>query len=150
MLRVQVNRGLDGKFQKLENMLKDYGQEYVFGMATEIADNSPVDTGTYMREHNVGTTAVSPTTPTTGTPRPPGEGPFGPKQQSLVQPTVDRLVAQATPLLDTTARLVFSLMALNMPTKLNTTMGMLLTVEAAREHKRIAAEAAQRAKARNR
>jgi hypothetical protein len=148
MLRVQVNRGLDGKFQKLENMLKDYGQEYAFGMATEIADNSPVDTGTYMREHNVGTTAVSPTAPTTGTPRPEGEGPFGPKQQSLVQPTVDRLVAQAMPLLESTSRLVFSNGAEH-ANKVEYDYGYAPYREAAREHKRIASEAAERAKARN-
>jgi hypothetical protein len=75
MFRVQVNRSSDGKFQKLENMLKDYGQEYVFGMATEIADNSPCR---YWNLHHesimLALPAVSPTAPTTGTPRPQGEG----------------------------------------------------------------------------
>ena len=146
MLRVQVNRGLDGKFQKLENLLENFQQEYVFGMATEIATRSPVDTGTYMKAHRVGTSAVAQTIPTSGEKRPFGDGPFGSKQDSMVQPTVDRLVGAAP--MDTT-RLVFSNAALH-ATDVEFKHGYGVFQESAREHRNVAKAAADRARARNR
>ena len=154
MLRLQVNRGLDGKFRKLEQLVENFQQEYVFGMATEIATRSPADTGTYMKQHHVGTTAVPQTVPATGPRRPPGEDPFGATHQSLVQPTIDRLVSEAP--MDTT-RLVFSNGAKHAnkveygdPNSRNNKNGYAVYRSTAREHKRVAQEAEQRAKARNR
>lgn len=148
LLNVQVNRGLDGKFRKLEQLIENFQQEYVFGMATEIATRSPADTGTYMKQHHVGTTAVPQTVPATGPRRPPGEGPFGATHQSLVQPTIDRLVSEAP--MDTT-RLVFSNGAAHATeVEYEEGHGYAVYRSTAREHKRVAQEAEQRAKARNR
>jgi len=50
---VIVNRGLDGKFQKMYDALEEVGQVYGRKFAESLTELSPVDTGTYMRSFYV-------------------------------------------------------------------------------------------------
>jgi hypothetical protein len=89
---VRVNRGLDGKFRKLEQLVENFREEYLWGMAEEIVDNSPVDTGAYILSHNIGDNFER--SEGVGGPRDQGDGPFGAKWSSLRGPALNRLEAQ--------------------------------------------------------
>lgn len=100
MLNVVVNRSLDGKFKKIEQMLEGYTELYAQKMAEQIVLRSPVDTGTYMEGHNLGTSAVGRSDSSRGKPR---KQPYGP----VAQEALNKLFLQASALGDT-SRIVFS------------------------------------------
>jgi len=53
-MRVIINRGLDGKFQKITEDLEEFGQIYGRMTAEDLVINSPVDTGTFMDSYYAG------------------------------------------------------------------------------------------------
>lgn len=142
MLRVQVNRGLDGKFQKLENMLEEYRDLYLEGMSEQLILNSPVDTGTYITGHHVGTSAVGASRRSDGKPR---QQPY----QPYAQEGLNGLFSEIAALPEESSRVVFSNDAFHSD-EVEYEHGYAPYRKTAREHGRIAAQAAQQAKARNR
>jgi hypothetical protein len=53
-----INRGLDGKFQKITEGLEEYGQIYGRMMAEDLVLASPVDTGAFMESFLLGQYSV--------------------------------------------------------------------------------------------
>jgi len=117
-------------------------------MSAEIALNSPTDTGTYAKNHNVGTTEVPTTVQQTGTRRPKGTGPYsGPNHGSYIQEGYSKLLGQVAALPPEVMRVVFS-NATVYSDLVEYEHGHWVYTMAAREHKRIAQEAETAAKAR--
>ena len=85
--RVTVSRGVDGKFRKLEDLLKDFQEEYLRGFANSIVLDSPVDTGTYMKSHVISTSPQSGNVSSHGEER---NQPWGP----IAQSTLNRLYSE--------------------------------------------------------
>jgi len=141
MLRVQVNRGLDGKFQKLENMLEGYRDLYLEGMSEQLVLNSPVDTGTYITGHHVGASAVGATRSSEGKPR---QQPYEP----YAQEGLNQLFAEINTLPDAATQVVFSNDTFHSD-EVEYEHGYAPYRKTAREHSRVAAQAAAEAKARN-
>ena len=141
MLRVQVNRGLDGKFQKLENMLNGYRDLYLEGMSEQLVLNSPVDTGTYITGHHVGTTPVGATRSSDGKPR---QQPYEP----YAQQGLNQLFSEISTLPDAANQVVFSNDTFHSD-EVEYEHGYAPYRKTAREHSRVAAQAAAEAKARN-
>jgi hypothetical protein len=142
MLRVQVNRGLDGKFQKLENMLEEYRDLYLHEMATQLVLFSPVDTGTYITGHHVGLTAVTASRSSEGKERNRAHSEFD-------QDAINDLSVQIRQLPKDANQVVFSNDALHW-FDVEYEHGHAPYNKTAREHKRLAGKAATEAKARNR
>lgn len=90
-----LNRGIKGAsftqaLRKIEQDLETIRSEFLKGMAREVVDPSPVDTGTYVMAHNVGETSSA--GQFTGNIRyinPPGQSRAGMQSQAL-----DKLYAQ--------------------------------------------------------
>lgn len=142
MLRVQVNRGLDGKFQKLEQMIEGYRDLYLEGMSEQLVLNSPVDTGTYITGHHVGISAVGATRSSEGKPR---QQPYEP----YAQEGLNQLFAEISTLPDAATQVVFSNDTFHSD-EVEYEHGYAPYRKTAREHSRVAAQAAAQAKARNR
>ena len=140
MLNVIVNRSLDGKFKKLEQMLEGYTEIYAQKMAEQIVLRSPVDTGTYMEGHNLGVSAVGASSSSSGKPR---KQPY----QPYAQAALNQLFMQASVLPHNTHRIVFSNNAFHSD-EVEYAHGYAPYRSAAREHGRIAKEAEAEAKAR--
>ena len=149
-LNVQVNRGLDGKFQKLSNMLEGYRDEYLERMGFELVANSPSDTGTYITNHNIGTSEVGATLGQQGQRRPRGTGPFDhPNHSVYVQQGYEKLLADIAALPPEVVRVVFS-NATTYQDEVEYEHGYAPYGRTSREHSRIAQEAAEAVKSRNR
>lgn len=142
MLRVQVNRGLDGKFQKLEQMIEGYRDLYLEGMSEQLVLNSPVDTGTYITGHHVGTSAVGATRSSEGKPR-------QRDYEEFAQQGLNQLFAEISTLPDAATQVVFSNDTFHSD-EVEYEHGYAPYRKTAREHSRVAAQAAAQAKARNR
>ena len=140
MLNVIVNRSLDGKFKKLEQMIEGYTEIYAQKMAEQIVLRSPVDTGTYMEGHNLGVSAVGASSSSEGKPR---KQPY----QPYAQEALNRLFMQASALPHNAHRIVFSNDAFHAD-MVEYEHGYAPYTSAAREHHRIAKEAEAEAKAR--
>jgi hypothetical protein len=69
MVKVIINRSLDGKFQKITEDLEEYGQIYANKVATQLVLASPVDTGTFMDNFFAGSSGTAGTTSSRGKPR---------------------------------------------------------------------------------
>ena len=142
MLNVVVNRSLDGKFKKLQDIVEGFQEEYLRGMSDQIVLRSPVDTGTYMDGHNLKTSAVPQTESSSKKPR---NQPYGPHADDALL----RLYMQASALPRDANKVVFSNDAFHADAvEYNPEHSPYRT--AAREHNNIAREAEARAKARNR
>lgn len=142
MIRVQVNRGLDGKFKKLEELVENFQEEYLRGMSDQIVLRSPVDTGTYMDGHHVGTTAVAATDSSRNSDR---QQPYGPHANDALY----RLYMMASRIPQNTSQVIFSNSAFHADV-VEYELGYAPMRSAAREHNRIASEAEARARARTR
>lgn len=142
MLRVQVNRSLDGKLKKLEEMVEHFQEEYLRGMSEQIVLRSPVDTGTYMDGHNLGVAQAAGGDSSRGKPR---KQPWQPYADSALS----RLFQQASTIPQNTAQVIFSNTAFHADV-VEYELGYAPMRSAAREHSRIATEAEARAKARTR
>ena len=142
MLNVQVNRGLDGKFQKLEQMIEGYRDLYLQGMADQLVLYSPVDTGTYITAHTIGTTQVAATESSAGKPR---QQPY----EQFAQAARNGLFLDIRMLPENTNSVVFSNAAFHSD-EVEYEHGYAPYRKTAREHSRVAAQAATEAKARNR
>lgn len=140
MLNVIVNRSLDGKFKKLEQMLEGYTEIYAQKMAEQIVLRSPVDTGTYMEGHNLGVSAVGASSSSKGKPR---KQPY----QPYAQAALNQLFMQASALPHNSNRIVFSNNSFHAD-EVEYKHGYAPYRSAAREHSRIAKEAEAEAKAR--
>ena len=142
MIRLQVNRGLDGKFKKLEDLIENFQEEYIRGMSDQIVLRSPVDTGTYMDGHHVGTTAVAATDTSRDKPR---KQPYGPYANAALA----RLYSEAATIPQNTHQVIFSNSAFHADV-VEYELGYAPMRSAAREHNRVASEAEARARARTR
>ena len=140
MLNVVVNRALDGKFKKLEQMIEGYTEVYAQKMAEQIVLRSPVDTGTYMEGHNLGMSAVGPSQSSRNKPR---QQPY----QPYADAALSQLYSQASALPHNAHLIVFSNNAYHADV-VEYELGYAPYRSAAREHKRIAAEAEAEVKAR--
>lgn len=141
VVRVQVNRGLDGKFQKLEQMVEGFRDLYLQGMSEQLVLNSPVDTGTYITGHHVGTSAVGASRSSEGKPR---QQPF----QPYAQEGLGQLFSDVAALPDSANSVVFSNDTFHSD-EVEYEHGYAPYRKTAREHSRVAAQAAAEAKARN-
>ena len=141
-LNLQINRGLDGKFQRLDQIVDGFRDKYLEYMAAEIVQNSPSDTGTYVTNDNIGTTEVSATLGQSGQRRPSGTGPFDhPRHQQYIQEGFEKLLADIVGLPDETVRVVVS-NATTYQNEVEYEHGYAVYGKAAREHSRIARDAA--------
>jgi uncharacterized protein YbjQ (UPF0145 family) len=141
MLRVQVNRGLDGKFQKLENMLEEYRDLYLHEMASQLVLYSPVDTGTYITGHHVGLTAVGASRSSEGKQR-------QRDYEEFAQIALNDLSSEIEQLPENANSVVFSNDSFHSD-DVEYEHGYAPYRKTAREHSRAAAKAAAEAKARN-
>jgi hypothetical protein len=82
MVRVILNRGLDGKFQKLTEDLEQYGQIYGRMMAEDLVQFSPVDTGAYMDSFYAGSSYGGGGESSRGRPR---QQPWAPYAEGAIQ-----------------------------------------------------------------
>lgn len=142
MINVQVNRGLDGKFRKLEDMLENFRDLYLQGMADQLVLYSPVDTGTYISSHNVGLSEVPKTNSSDNKPR---NQPYA----AFAQAARNGLFLNIRLLPEGANRVVFSNGAFH-ESEVEYEHGYAPYRKTAREHKRIAQEAETLAKAINR
>jgi len=143
MLRVDVSRGLDGKFQKLKDIVEGYAGEYFRRMSDEIVFRSPVDTGTYMDAHRLGTSASGTSMSSRGKLR---KQPWQPFAQSATA----RLHSSASSLASASVRNAVFYNVAHHWREVEYQHGYAVYSSAAREHGRIAREAAEAARARNR
>jgi hypothetical protein len=141
MLRVQVNRGLDGKFQKLENMLEEYRDLYLHEMASQLVLYSPVDTGTYITGHHIKTTAVGASRSSEGKQR-------QRDYEEFAQIALNDLSSEIEQLPENANSVVFSNDSFHSD-DVEYEHGYAPYRKTAREHSRAAAKAAAEAKARN-
>ena len=142
LLNVQVNRGLDGKFRKLEQMVEGFRDLYLEGMSGELVLNSPVDTGTYITGHHVGTSPVGASRSSEGKPR---QQDYGTKAQE----GLNQLFSEIQALPENANRVVFSNDSFHSD-EVEYEHGYAPYRKTAREHSRIASQAEAEAKARNR
>lgn len=80
---VFINRGLDGKFTKIEEGLGEFGQAYAELFASQLTLASPSDTGTYLDNFYANNSGTVGTTSSKGKEKKPWDG----------QKAVDRMVS---------------------------------------------------------
>lgn len=131
-----VNRGLDGKFTKIKEDIKAYRDLYLQGMAEQLILNSPVDTGTYITSHNIGSAGGF--TSSAGKPR---NQPY----QPFAQAGLNKLFQDIQSLSDTAARVNMSNSAEHADL-VEFDLGYAPYTRTAREHNNIARRAAAQAK----
>jgi len=85
VVKVIINRGLDGKFQKITESLEEYGQIYGRMMAEDLVSFSPVDTGAYMESFYAGSSYGGGSVSSRGRPR---NQPYSPYAEAAVQSMV--------------------------------------------------------------
>lgn len=142
MLRLQVNRGLDGKFRKPIELLEGFRDLYLHEMASQLVLYSPVDTGTYITGHHVGTNAVEPSRSSEGKER-------NQEHSRFAQEAMNGLSAEIGQLPEEAIRVVFSNDAYHW-SEVEYEHGYAPYRKTANEHKRMAQKAEQTARARNR
>lgn len=140
LLNIVVNRSLDGKFKKIEQMLEGYTELYAQKMAEQIVLRSPVDTGTYMDSHELGLTAMAPSESSEKKAR---NRPYS----EHAQPALNKLFEQAKALPHNAMRIVFSNRAYH-ANMVEFDHGHAVYRGAANQHNRIAQEAEAEIKAR--
>lgn len=140
-INLQVNRSLDGKFQKLSDMIEGYRDLYLEGMAEQLVLYSPVDTGTYITGHNAGISEVPASRQSKGKPR---QQPY----QPYAQEGLGNLMGDIASLPNEANRVVFSNDAYHSD-EVEYEHGYAPYNKTAREHGRIASQAAAEARARN-
>ena len=141
LLNVQVNRGLDGKFRKPIELLEGFRDLYLQGMADQLVLNSPVDTGTYITAHNIGTSQVPATESSEGKPR---QQPY----EAFAQAARNGLFLDIRMLPENTNSVVFYNAAFHSD-EVEYEHGYAPYRKTAREHSRIASQAEAEARARN-
>lgn len=142
MLRLQVNRGLDGKFRKPIELLEGFRDLYLHEMAAQLVLYSPVDTGTYITGHHVGLDAVEPSRSSEGKER-------NQEHSRFAQEAMNGLSAEIGQLPEEAIRVVFSNDAYHW-SEVEYEHGYAPYRKTANEHKRMAQKAEQTARARNR
>jgi len=142
MLRLQVNRGLDGKFRKPIELLEGFRDLYLHEMAAQLVLYSPVDTGTYITGHHVGTNAVEPSRSSAGKERNQDHARFA-------QEAMDDLSREIEQLPEDALRVVFSNDAYHWEV-VEFELPHAPYRKTANQHKRMAQKAEQTARARNR
>lgn len=130
------------KLKKLEDLVEDFGEEYLRGMANSIVLDSPVDTGTYMESHRVGT---SPASGITSSKNKPKNQPFG----AVAQSELNRLYADIEALKDADLSTVYFSNIAEHATEVEYQHGYEVYSRARSKSPQIAKEAAAKAKARN-
>ena len=142
MLRLQINRGLDGKFRKPIELLEGFRDLYLHEMAAQLVLYSPVDTGTYITGHHVGLDAVEPSRSSEGKER-------NQDHSRFAQEAINGLSAEIGQLPEEAIRVVFSNDAYHW-SEVEYEHGYAPYRKTANEHKRMAQKAEQTARARNR
>jgi len=142
LLNVQVNRGLDGKFRKLEQMVEGFRDIYLEGMSSQLVFFSPVYTGTYVTGHHVQTSQVAATRSSEGKDKVEDPNPY-------IQEGFEQLLREIQALPEEATRVVFSNDTFHSDV-VEYELAHAPYNKTAREHKRIAEDAEAKAKARNR
>jgi len=96
VVKVIINRGLDGKFKKITESLEGYGQIYGTKMAEQLVLFSPVDTGTFMDSFYAGSGYGGGLNSSHGKPR---NQPYGPYAEAALQ----RMTSQVSALKGSTS-----------------------------------------------
>ena len=135
MIRVATNRGLDGKFQKVKDMLEGYRDRYLELMSANLISVSPVDTGTYITSH---TLSLSESPATNSSAGKPGKQPY----QPFAQEGFENLLNDISSLGPEAISVVFSNKAEHRD-EVEDEHGYLVYTQTRREHGRIAKQAAQ-------
>jgi hypothetical protein len=73
--------------EEMAKLIEGFQEEYLQGIATSVVLDSPVDTGTYMESHNIGTSPEGAFNSSRGKER-------NRNYQTFAQPTLDRLFAE--------------------------------------------------------
>lgn len=142
MLNLQINRGLDGKFRKPQQLLDGFLELYLHEMASQLVLYSPVDTGTYITGHHVGLDAVEPSRSSEGKDR-------NQDHSRFAQEAMNSLSAEIKQIPENSLRVVFSNDAYHWH-KVEYEHAYAPYRKTANEHKRMAQKAEQTARARNR
>ena len=138
-LNLIVNRSLDGKFAKLKLMAEGYRDEYLKLMAQNLILVSPVDTNTYITNHNIGTIQVAATASSDGKLT---KQPYEP----FAQEGFNNLLSDIASLPEGVNNVVMSNASMHSD-EVEYTHGYLPYAQTANEHGRIAAQAAANVKA---
>lgn len=136
-INLQVNRGLDGKFRRMEDAVKGYYEFYLQGMANQLILFSPVDTGTYITNHNLGVSDSSASSK--GKPR---NQPYA----NFADQGLRRLSADIAAMASNPANVIFSNSAEH-ALEVEYDHGYAPYGKTAREHRNVAARAARQAEA---
>lgn len=141
--KVVDNRAsIAAKLKKLEQTLDDFAQEYMQGMANSIVMDSPVDTGTYMEAHRIGTSPASGSMSSHGRPK---NQPFG----TVAQGELNRLYADIDRLEGAELSTIYFSNIAEHATDVEYQHGYEIYSRARNKSPQIAAQAAAKAKARN-
>lgn len=139
---VDDRTSLANKLKKLEDLVEDFGEEYLRGMANSVVLDSPVDTGTYMESHRIGNAPASGITSSKGKPK---DQPFG----AIAQSELNRLYADIEALKDKDLSTVYFSNIAEHATEVEYQHGYEVYSRARSKSPQIAKEAAAKAKARN-
>lgn len=143
-LKIVDNRAsIAAKIRRLELLIDDFSQEYMRGMANSIVLDSPVDTGTYMEAHRIGPTPASGSMSSHGRPK---NQPFG----TVAQSELNRLYIDIDRLEGVELNTIYFSNIAEHATEVEYQHGYEVYSRARNKSPQIAAQAAARAKARNR
>jgi len=137
-MRLQINRSLDGKFKRLQDIVEGYPEVYANKMATELVLNSPVDSGAFMDGYYVGSSYGGTSTSSKGRPTNQPWEPYANAAISRMSSQVVRLLSSTSMVFGNSAEHAF---------QVEYDHGYAPFGKAAREHGRIAREAEAEAKA---
>jgi len=141
--KVVDNRAsIAAKLEKLERTIEDFSTEYLRGMANSIVLDSPVDTGTYMEAHRVGTSPASGSVSSHGKPK---NQPFG----TVAQNELNRLYIDIDRLEGAELNTVYFSNIAEHATQVEYEHGYEVYSRAKSKSPQIASQAAARARARN-
>ena len=129
--------------KEMSRRLEGFQEEFLQGIASSIVLDSPVDTGTYMESHRIGTAPASGVTSSKGKPK---NQPFG----SIAQSELNRLYADIEAIKDADLSTVYFSNIAEHATEVEYQHGYEVYSRARSKSSVIAKEAAAKAKARNR
>lgn len=141
-LKVLDKRQVSAKaIEEMAKLVEGFKEEYLQGVASSVVLDSPVDTGTYMESHNIGTTPRGGSTSSRGKPK--GQ-PYG----VYAQPTLNRLFTEIELLADVDVDKVYIYNTAEHATSVEYEHGYEVYSRAKNKAKQIAEEAAAKVKAR--
>lgn len=128
--------------KEMSRRLEGFQKEFLEGLATSIVLDSPVDTGTYMDSHNIGTTPETGTASSSGKPK---NQPYG----TYAQTAMSRLFNEIESLSSTDLDTIYFSNKSNHATNVEYEHGYEVYSRAKRKAPQIAEEAAAKVRAKN-